>query len=224
MTGKLANTVMVVRNGEQIARAYQPVIANPNTDGQIAARAKLKMMSQLSAVLAPAIAIPREGAVSSRNLFTKLNYPAATYAGNEASIELADVKLTKSVVGLPQVVATRGTDGVNVYISAQPGYQSLSRVVYVALAKQPDGTLRYAGSMVSSNAGTGNFQVEFPNTNEETVYYAYGVRDNTEAARVAFGNLEAITAETVAKLLVTRTLLESDVTVTETRAAVLAVA
>lgn len=222
MTGKTADVVMVVRNGVQIVRKYQPSVANPNTEGQVAARAKLKLVSQLSAILAPAIAIPRSGNVSSRNLFTKLNYPLASYTNNMADIELVNVKITKSVVGLPVVVATRGENGVNVYLSAQQGYQTLSRVVYVAVAKQTDGTLRYAGSMVSSSAGTGNFQVEFPTTTEETVYFAYGVRDNTEAARVIFGDLQAITAETVAKLIVSRALLETDVTVTETRGVVLA--
>lgn len=225
MTGKLADTVMSVRNGEQLARKYQPMVFNPSTPAQVAQRAKLKLMSQLSAVLAPAIAIPREGSVSSRNLFTKLNFPTATYASDEASVTLADVKLTKSVVGIPNVHANRGETAITVYLDSEPGYQSLNRVVYVMLAKQADKSLRYAGSMVSSAAGSsGNFSAELPLSQDEVVIYAYGVRDNTEAAHVAFGNLEAMTAESVAKLLVTRTLTESDVTVTETRATVLAAA
>lgn len=222
MTGKLADTVMSVRNGEQIARKYQPIVSNPSTNAQVAQRAKMKAMSQLSAILAPAVAIPREGTRSSRNLFVKRNFPAATFNDNQASIELADIQLTKSVVGLPGVYATRGAENISVYLNASAGYQNLSRVVYVALAKQADNTLRYAGSQVVSAAGAGNFAAEFPAISEEVVFYAYGVRDNSEAARVAFGNLESITAETVARLVVSRTLLESDVTLTETRAVILA--
>ena len=217
MTGKLANTVMVVRNGVQIARAYQPVVSNPRTPAQVASRARLKMLSQLAAVLAPAIAIPRSGNVSSRNFFTKINYPFSEFTNNQASITLSSVQLTKSVVGLPQVNATRGVEKINVYISSLQGYQALSRVVYVMLAKQTDGNLRYAGSIVANQSGSGNFEAELPLTPEECVIYAYGVRDNTESASIRFGNLEAETAETIAKLIVTSALSESDITVTETR-------
>lgn len=221
MTGKLADVVMSVRNGAQVARKYQPIVSNPNTPAQVAQRAKLKALSQLSAILAPSVAIPREGTRSSRNLFVKLNFPNVSYATDTANIGLTNVKLTKSVVGLPGVYASRGESNISVYINASPGYQSLSRVVYVALAKQADNTLRYAGSQVVTAAGAGNFAAEFPEMPEEVVFYAYGVRDNTETARVAFGNLQSLTAETVAKLIVSRTLLESDVTLTETRAVIL---
>lgn len=224
MTGKTADVVMAVRNGVQIVRKYQPNVANPSTPAQTAARARLKLMSQLSTVMAPAIAIPRKGNVSARNLFTKLNYGASLYENNEASINMESVQLTKSVVGLPQVVASRTEDGIRAYLPLVQGFQSLSRVVYVAIAKQADGTLRYAGSQVVSTAGTGNFEAQFPSISEEVVIYTYGVRDNTDAARAIFGNLEAITAEKVAKLIVTRQVLESDITVTETQAATVAAA
>lgn len=224
MTGKTADVVMVVRNGVQIVRKYQPSVANPSTPAQVAARARLKLMSQLSTVMAPAIAIPRQGSVSARNLFTKLNYGASSYENNEASINMESVQLTKSVVGLPQVIASRIQEGIRAYLPAVAGYQSLSRVVYVAIAKQADGTLRYASSQVITTPGTGNFEAQFPNIAEEVVIYAYGVRDNTDAAKAIFGNLEAITAEQVAKLIVTRQVLESDITVTETNAATVAAA
>lgn len=216
MTGKLADTVMSVRNGEQLARKYQPVVYNPSTPAQVAQRAKLKLMSQMSAVMAPYIAIPRVGSVSSRNLFTKLNFPATTYSDNTADITLANVKLTKSVVALPNISATRAGEELNLGLSTSE--VDVNRVVYVAFVKT-NGELRAAGSVVATEKGT-------PSTpwiatlniasRDECVVYAYGVRDNTEAARVRFGEMQAVTAETVAKLIVTRTLLESDVTLTDT--------
>ena len=224
MTGKVADAVMVVRNGEQIVRKYQPVVSNPGTPAQIEARAKLKLMSQLSAVMSEVIAMPRVGAVSSRNLFTKANYHAATFSNNEASIDLNAVKLTNSVVGLPRVSAAREENAITVALISSPGYQSLSRVVYAAFAKQADGKLRYAGSRVVTDAGTGNFTASFATIPDEVVFYAYGVRDNNDAATVLFGNLEALTAESVAKLIVTSRLRESDITLTETRAITLAAA
>ena len=224
MTGKVADVVMAVRNGEQIARKYQPIISNPKSDAQVASRAKLKLMSQLSAVMAPVIALPRQGSVSSRNMFVKKNYMAATYADSQADITLTNVKLTDSVVSLPNIASiNRGdTSGINVHLSGVP-FLDVNRVVYAMFIKQEDGTLRYFGSRVISDPGDSNiYTATFPYTANECVFYAYGVRDNTEAARIAFGNMQAVTAETVAKLITSKTLLASDITLTETRAAILA--
>ena len=216
MTGKLADTVMSVRNGEQLVRKYQPVVFNPSTSAQVAQRAKLKLMSQLSAVMAPFIAIPRDGAVSSRNIFTKINFPATTYADGTADVALGSVKLTKSVVGIPAISATRS--GSVLTLGLATSEVDVNRVVYVAFLKT-NGELRAAGSVVATNAGTpsnpwtASLDVV---SNDECVVYAYGIRDNTEAARVRFGNMQAVTAETVAKLITSRTLVESDVTLTDT--------
>lgn len=218
MTGKLADVVMAVRNGEQVARKYQPIVANPSTPAQIETRAKLKLMSQLSAVMAPVIAMRREGNKSSRNLFVQANYGALTYAENQADIVLANVKITKSVVGLPGISAYRDTSNIVAVLESADPHLNVSRVVYAAFEKQADGSLRYIGSAVSTEAGSGGgWGVSFPSTPNEVVVYAYGVRDNTEAATAKFGNMQTVTAETVAKLIVTSTLTEADVTLTETR-------
>lgn len=220
LTGKLGNSVMAVRNGVQVARQYQPVVANPSTDAQIAARARLKMMSQLSAVMAPVIAMPKQGIVSTRNIFVKENYGKSTYSNNTASITLTAVSLTKSVVSLPNVIATRDENIVSAVLEAALNLD-VNRVVYALFVKMADGTLRYAGSKVAMTAGADaswgvTFNVQAVDAN--FVVYAYGVRDNTEAARAYFGNLQALTAETVAKLVTQRVMSETDVTLTETKA------
>lgn len=224
MTGKLADTVMTVRNGEQIARKYQPVVYNPSTPAQIATRAKLKALSQLSAVVAPVIAIPKRGPISSRNLFTRKNYFSVSYASDTASIDLLSVQLTDSVVALPNIAATRTETGISAYVTALAtiGDVNVSRVVYAMFVRQADNTLRLAGSAVGTDKTSG-FSVVLPLVSSPVVIYAYGVRDNTEAARVAFGNLEVTTATTVASLIVSRTLTDNDVTLTETRAIEIAV-
>lgn len=217
MTGKLADVVMSVRNGEQIARKYQPVVFNPSTPAQIAQRAKLKLMSQLSAVMAPVIAIRRQGAVSSRNLFTKLNIRKASYATDTASIDLESVSLTNSVVSLPDIVISRDdTSGrITATMSATP--TGLNRIVYAFFVKQPDETLRLINTQVVSAAPWSSEAVEAARTLEYVVY-AYGVRENSESARAVFGSLEAVTAEQVAKLIVSSSLTENDITLTETKA------
>lgn len=220
MTGKLADSVMVVRNGEQIVRKYQPIVYNPSTQAQVAARAKMKLLSQLSAVLGPAIAIRREGAVTARNSFTKINYGTAAYTGTQAEINLAAVRITKSAVGAPHLSASRDADGITA-ISGSYSEPYPSRVVYVAVVKRADNSLALLGTrVVNTPDASGNYSATFPSTPLEVVVYAYFVRDNTEAARVAFGNLEAVTAESVAKLITSRTLTESDVTLSETTSAV----
>ena len=218
MTGKLADTVMSVRNGEQIVRKYQPTVFNPSTQAQVAQRAKMKLMSQLSAVMASVIAIPREGSVSSRNLFTKGNFPLTTYQNDQAEIVLSDVQITKSTVGLGAITGSRTTNGIEASLVPVTARGDFNRVVYALFAKGVDGRLRYITSRTATEFGQGApWSVTFPLISEDVVILAYGVRDNTNAARAAFGNMEAITAETIAKLVVTRNLTESDITLTETR-------
>lgn len=220
MTGKLADTVMTVRNGQQIARKYQPIVYNPSTPAQIAQRAKMKLLSQLSAVMSPVIAIPRKGSVSSRNLFTKKNFENVTFANNTADIVLNNVQLTSSVVAFPAISANRNQAAISAYIdNAQTlGSINVNRVVYCMFEKQADNKLRFVDSKVATSAGSGGWEVDdLPLVTSEVVILAYGIRDNTEAARVAFGNLEAIAAEQVAQLVCSRTLTEADVTLTETR-------
>lgn len=222
ISGKLGNNVLAVRNGMQIVRQYNPYVANPKSEGQVAARAKLKLMSQLAAVMGPYIAIPKQGVVSARNLFVKKNYPLASYANNEADITLASVELTDSVVGFPGINATRDNGVVSVTVATNTfglTGSAVSRVVYIAFAKQSDGDLRFQGQAVATSRGdAGNWPVSiYAPDSLSLVVYGYAVRDNTDAARIYFGNMEAPTAETIAKLVVSKVLLESDITLTETK-------
>lgn len=220
MTGKVADAVMVVRNGEQIVRKYQPVVSNPNTPAQIEVRAKLKLMSQLSAVMSPYIAMRREGTVSRRNLFVKKNYPTVTFANNKADINLLDVKLTKGVLAFPTITTSRQPDFLTVSIN-EVSAQNFDRVVYVMFERQDGGSLRHAAdAVVVKSSSNNNFstQLSMPSTNSRVVVYAYGIRDNSEAARVAFANLNITTPEMVANIVTSRYLLESDITLSETRA------
>lgn len=214
MTGKLADVVMVVRNGQQIGRRYQPVVSNPSTPAQVESRARLKLMSQLAAVMAPVIAIAKEGPVSARNLFVKLNYRLATYASSIADIQLTDIKITKSVISLSPVLAT--TEGGQLSLRLQRAMPDIDRVVYCIFARE-NNELRYATSSVISKEDGATFPTTL-SIGVPSVVYAYGVRDNTDRARAIFGDLNVPSAETVAQIIVTRNLLGTDVSLTETRA------
>lgn len=224
MTGKLADTVMSVRNGEQLARKYQPIVSNPSTPAQVAVRAKLKLLSQLSAAYAPIIAIKRRGSVSARNLFTKRNFELANYANNQADITLADVQLTNSAVPLAGFTIDRSGTNMELELSDNMG-NSIDRVVYVVVKKTSGQELLVADSkVVEFSEGAGTFPTTMPKVTGAIVVMAYGIRLNTEAARIAFGNMTAPTAQEVARLLVTMTNADTALTLTETRGLQLAAA
>ena len=215
--GRKGDAVFAIVHGEQIVRQYNPSPSNPKSKKQTDSRAILKLMSQLSAVMAGDIAIQRVGMKSARNLFVKENYPLAFVSDSIANIELAKVQLTKSHVGIASFGVDR-TDGQGMHISlSEDCSELLSRVVYVAFVKQPDQTLRKLDSVVATQPGdNGLFPADLKYTSNAVVVYAYGIRDLTERATVMFGNMVAPSAEEVAKLVTSRVLRASDFALTET--------
>lgn len=218
ITGKIGGVVYMNRQGMTVVREYNPSISNPSTPAQVAARAKMKMMAQLAAVMAPYIAIRRDGAVTSRNQFVRANYPLATYNESQANIALTSITLTKSVLAFPAIEVIRQEEPQAIVPKLRSGaVLDFSRVVYVGFVKQADNSLRSLGSSVVTIAGDNNtWPGRLPWTDGEVVVYAYGVRDNTDVARAMYGELQTVTAETVAKVITSRSLTEADVSLTET--------
>lgn len=216
--GKVADVVMSVRNGNQIVRKYQPMVYNPSTQGQVAARAKLKLISQLSAAMGSVIAIPRLGIVSARNQFTKVNYPAVTFNDTSdpqtAEVNLSDIKLTKSLVYLPALTSTVNENEATVQLGAED--IDVDKVVYNVFQITQSKEIRLVSSQIVSTAGTFPATVNI-NPARKFVCYAYGIRLNSAAARARFNNISANDATLVASLIANNTLADSDITLTETR-------
>ena len=105
--GKLGNIVCSTVAGETIARDYNPEVANPNTEAQVDQRARFKLMSQLSSIMAPVIAIPKQKSQSSRNLFVKKNIGTTVYDGVQAAINLNKVQLTNGVSNIDVIGCDR---------------------------------------------------------------------------------------------------------------------
>lgn len=210
MTGKLADVVMSVRNGEQIARKYQPVVFNPNTEAQVANRAKLKTLSQLSAVMAPVIGFRKQGAVSPRNLFVKANHGVVAYADDTATVNLPDVKVTSGVLAF-NLNAAFATG--NHTFTATVG-SDIDRVVFGVFVK-PGDELRLV--QVSSEIPTDGVATLTVASGQPLYCVAYGIRFNSEAARVLYGNMEATSPLSAVQLLVSSSLNEQDVTLTESK-------
>lgn len=201
-SGKLGNIVCSTVAGETIARDYNPEVANPNTETQVAQRAKFKLMSQLSSVMAPVIAIPRIKSQSSRNLFVKKNMPTVIFDDVEASINLNKVQLTDSSLGLDTIGCDRssGTKCVCGIYGNQP--LGIKGAVYCIFTKDDAGNLSlHDSAVVTENDQSGRWIAELNYTAAEIVVYGYALIGSEDAATAAFGNMQAITAEQVAKLI-----------------------
>lgn len=216
--GKLGSSVFSVNSGQQIVRQYQPVVANPNTVAQVNQRARLKLASQLAAAYAPVIAMPKQGMVSTRNQFIKKNMDAISAQGGTAQVTYENLQLTNGNVGLPSVLATRSAaEGIKVNLS-ESAATAVSRVVYVLFKKTTENQLQLVGSQIIEEAGdAGTFPATFPYDASDIAIYAYGMRDMSASATAKYRNYEVNSGTDVARLFTTRTLSQSDISLTQTR-------
>lgn len=218
ISGKVGALVYATQNGENIVREKAASVANPNTAAQVESRAKLKLMSQLTAVVAPVIAIKKDGNKNGRNQFISLNYAKCGYSGDAATVNLNQIQLTKGVASIAEFTADRASNTKIAVSLNEDMSERLDKVIYVCMEKQTDGTLNIRDSKVISAAGqNGDFAGELAYTDKAVVIYAYGMKENTDKAKASFGSMSAPTAEQVAKLLASRTISASDVTLTSTK-------
>lgn len=217
MKGKIGNMVLSSVGGEVIAREYNPNVANPNTTAQQSTRSRFKLTSQLSAALAPVIAIKRDGNVSGRNQFSKINFPATRISEGVAEINLNGIQLTKSQKAFAGFNANRaGGSAIAVQLNAD-FKAAVSRVVYIAYRKDAEGNLIMHDSKVCNTAGAnGLFADSLAYTADSVVLYAYGVKDLEAGITTKFGNMQAPSAEDVAQLLISNTENMSSVQLTKT--------
>lgn len=130
VSGKMGAAVFRVREGQQVVTQYNPIVKNPNTTGQQSQRAKFKLMSQLAAVMAPAmgsfiIKVRKEGGKQSqRNAFTQANFPLVEVTSDNqemvAKIPMEQVKLTSSFRNLPSITATNAGASFTVEFNTDP--------------------------------------------------------------------------------------------------------
>lgn len=194
-TGKLGSSVFAISGGEQVVREYNPVVSNPNTEAQIAQRAKLKLMSQLAAAMEPGIMFVKQGLVSARNQFVSKNIGLATYGETDpeqAAIDLTKIQLTPSNVGMrPLGEVTLSTGTLNLVL-ADDGGKAFTRVVYVVFAKTTAGELVYVASKSVTEKGVGNtYPTSISCAYSNVVVYAFGVNDKNSNATIRYENYVA---------------------------------
>lgn len=128
MSGKMGNAVFRQRYGQTIVSQYQPVVANPNTSGQQVARAKFKLITQLAAIMAPAMGSmgvinrPARQGRNPRTGFVQRNYSLMTAepdvtAAEKVTIPMEQLQLTDSVDYFGTIVTevTATTITANIY-------------------------------------------------------------------------------------------------------------
>lgn len=218
-TGKLGNAVFAVSGGEQIMREYNPNVSNPNTEAQVAQRAKLKLMSQLAAALAPAFGFAKQGLVSARNQFVSKNIGLATFAADEASVDVTALQLTPSNVAFPALVIAQGDPGeIDVELNSAAA-ADIKRVAYFVYRQNIDKKLEFVATQIVDEAGASRtFATTFENVAGKLVVYAYGIKDNSVSATIRYENYVNAQSEEEATLSVISLFRSADYSLTATTA------
>lgn len=228
--GKIGSIVFATSGGQTIAREYNPHVANPNTMAQVNQRARMKLMSQLSAALSPVLAMTKEGLVSKRNKFTAKNFDACYALNGTAQITYENVQITEGNTALPALIAEGAVSGdtmsIGAGISTNPSAQ-INRVVYCLFRKSAEGKLEYVSSTISEVRISANPSAYFECLFNllpvaEYVIFAYGMSDTSERASAEYGNLNVVTASDLARLVATRAISYQDYQFTQTRAITIA--
>lgn len=217
-SGKLGNTVFRTSGGVQVVAQYQPNVANPSTTAQVNQRAKLKLLSQIAAALSPAIVIPKDGNVSSRNLFIKRNFKQASATSGVAQLSYENLQLTNGNAGLPNIVASRdGSKAINVSLNGDAS-ASVDRVVYIEYRKSDENHLQYVDSKIISVAGeNGSFPASMPYVAQDAVIFAYGMKAMDDKAKAVYDDYEAESGLDIARLVMRRNITYSNTQFTQTR-------
>lgn len=225
--GKVGGLVYSTSGGVQIVREYNPNVANPSTTAQVNQRAKMKLMSQISATLSPIIAMTKEGLVSRRNKFVSTNFNYAYASGGVAQVSYENLQVTEGQLGLPMITGAAADGRLSFWLADQPS-PNIARVAWSIFKKTEEAKLEFVESNVveKGNMPTAPFyylsSVRLGSGTTPTdsyVIYAYGMVDTSERATTRYGNLSVENATDIARLVANRTIDFTDYQFTQTRGA-----
>lgn len=219
-TGKLGGSVFAVRYGQTIERQYQPIVANPQTSAQVEARVKLKLLSQLAAIMTPHSGFKRVGSKTARNMFIKANYPdvsVSSSTGNPSLVdavqELAAIKMTTGLLDLPSLTLTNNSTSVSVHLSVGAN-DDVDMVVYASYVIDESGNLIAKDLTRTDEPGNNRtFAATIPvdmNFVRRFVVYAYGISFRSDRARAQYQNMQVTNVSSEATLQAIRNMSEND--------------
>lgn len=226
-SGKVGGLVYATSGGETIVREYNPNVSNPSTTAQVNQRARMKLMSQLSASLVSCIAMTKDGLVSKRNKFVKKNFENSYALNGTAQVTYENLQLTEGNLALPTIVALVDTSGggrrLACSFSEEPS-PNINRIVWCVFSKSVEGRLNFVDSAIQSQrnssggGGSDYFWQVFDNLpSGDLVVYAYGMVDTSERATANYGNLNVVDGSDIARLVATRAISFTDYQFTQTR-------
>lgn len=207
LSGKVGSMVFRQRQGETIATQYQPVVTNPNTDAQQDSRVAFKLMSQLAAIMAPALgsmAVPsrpaRKGRPSQRNAFFAQNYGLVetrdTETGKRATIPMEQLQLTSSFIAAGSMTISKDGNRVGIKGSASPGKkQKVALVGFSSLtgADRPAKVIDIAEVVVDDNGDWAyTFEVEnvrAKGVTDEITVLSYGLIPLSQRMKTKMENI-----------------------------------
>lgn len=220
--GKVAGAVSTViassYGGAVILRSRNPKKKQVNSIAQMESRAKLKLLGQIAAELAPVIVIPHTDNVSSRNLFIKKNYNLAYCNENSAQLTYENLQITGGMAGLPPIFVQREpSKGVMVRL-AEDMQSGVDRVVYILYKKTIAERLVYVDSVIAHAAGDDKlYPAVLPYTEGDIILLAYGMKDVSPNAGVKYGETKVSSAMDVAQLYLRHIKGKKDTIFTMTR-------
>lgn len=141
MSGRTGSFTYRQSRGQTIVSQYQPIVKNPNTQGQQTQRARFKLMSQLAAIMAAGFGSfiiktrPEKQRPTQRNAFMQVNMPLVEVVSSAdtatAKIPMEQLKLTSSFKALPNMNLAANGQGINVNMEKIPSEVKTIRLVVV---------------------------------------------------------------------------------------------
>lgn len=217
-TGKLGGSVFVINHGVQIEREYNGQVSNPSTIPQVSQRSRFKLASQVSAALAPVIAIPRKGIQSPRNLFVKRNMMYFYGGSDGAQVTYENLQITNGSLGLPTFRAAREVTDKITLAMQDSVLAAYDHVIYNVFKKTAENQLQLMNSVaVPVDDSNAEAIVDIDDIPGNLVFYAYGIRLKNARARAQYGNYQVQNGVDFARLIANRTIELSDVQFSQTR-------
>ena len=229
--GKKGGIVTYKVGDTMLAREYNPHPKNPKTERQVQQRAKIKLLSQIAAVLRPIIAIFPSSEKSSRAIFARLNYPKITASGTTAEIDFTSVSLTDSSRPITQVAKDIAflPSGVRMLVGLpQEPTEDIKRVFYYLFGKQDNGKLVFLDYYFSEIRWSSrnplffcwaNAPFEIDNQGRATrdyLIYAIGMGDYSQAATDYWNNLDVPNIGLLGQLIAEKLISSTDFYFTDT--------
>lgn len=194
-TGKVGSYVYAIRKGEQIVRQYNPNVINPNTRLQVGQRAKFKLLSQLSAIVADGIMFRSlRGGRSMRNEFMRANMGAVSLSPTDdvALLDVSNVVLTDGNTVAPSASFDRSTGVLSVDLTGA-GMDDVLGIGYAVIATPSSGrVVGYSGHAEKEEGATAitvNLLVD-PTQANKTNVLVWAYRFSDDAARARYENVE----------------------------------